>query len=252
MAPRGGIPIRSAEEIGYIARAGRIAAKLRRELGKRVAAGVTTRELDRFAEGYMAHFGARPAQKGFNGYPYAICAAVNDCVCHGMPDDRPLKRGDLVTLDFVVELDGWMADTAWTYAVGEVAPEVRLLRTAAYRAMARGLEKVYPGRRIGDIAEAVRQIAKEGKYGVVATFGGHGIGKALHEPPQVPFVGKPGRGVQLQKGMVITIEPMITMSSPEVIISEDGWSVRTVDGGLSAQFEHTVAVTAEGPVILTK
>jgi methionyl aminopeptidase len=252
MAGKVEIPIRSKEEIGYIARAGQLAAELRRELGKRVVAGGTTRQLDQFAEAYMDQHRARPAQKGFHGYPYAICAAVNECVCHGMPDDRPLERGDIVTLDFVVELDGWMADTAWTFAVGETSPAASRLRSAAYQAMAKGIEQARPGNRIGDIAAGVQQIAKQGNYGVVAQFGGHGIGRDLHEPPAVSFAGKPGRGVRLEEGMVITIEPMITIGSPEVIISQDGWTVYTLEGGLAAQFEHTVAITAEGPVILTR
>ncbi|KIL37516.1 methionine aminopeptidase [Cohnella kolymensis] len=252
MARKAEIPIRSKEEIEYIAQAGRLAAQLRRELGKRVAAGVTTRQLDQFAETFMNEHGAKPAQKGFHGYPYAICAAVNDCVCHGMPDERALERGDIVTLDFVVDLDGWLADTAWTFAVGETSPEASRLRSAAYQAMAKGIEQAWPGKRIGDIAHAVQQAAHAGSYGVVAQFGGHGIGRNLHEPPEVSFVGRPGRGVRLEEGMVITIEPMITIGSPEVIISQDGWTVLTLEGGLAAQFEHTVAVTAEGPLILTK
>jgi methionyl aminopeptidase len=248
----GAIPIRSEEEIGHMAEAGRLAAKLKRELGKRATPGVTTLELDRFAEQYLHRRGALPAQKGFHGYPYSICAAVNDCVCHGMPDDRPLQQGDLVTLDFVVELNGWMADTAWTYAIGNVSTEAKRLRKAAYQAMMNGIKQARPGRTLGDIAQAVGFIADSGSYGVVSQFGGHGIGKAMHEPPEVPFVGRARTGRRLKEGMVITIEPMLVIGSPEVYIKEDGWTVVTEEGGLAAQFEHTVAITAEGPVILTK
>jgi methionyl aminopeptidase len=235
-----------------MALAGRLAAQLRRELGRRVAPGVTTLELNDFAEQYLLQRGAQPAQKGYHGYPYAICAAVNDCVCHGMPDAHLLRQGDLVTLDFVVEFGGWKADTAWTYAVGNVAPEAKRLRKAAYQAMVNGIAEVRPGRTIGDIAEAVGQVANGGSYGIVSQFGGHGIGRAMHEPPEVSYVGKAGTGHLLKEGMVITIEPMLTIGSPEVFIAEDGWTVLTQEGGLAAQFEHTVAVTAEGPLILTK
>lgn len=148
--------------------------------------------------------------------------------------------------------DGWMADTAWTYTVGEVASAANRLRKAAYSAMMEGIKQAWPGLRLGDIAEAVRLVAAKEPHGIVHQFGGHGIGRELHEPPEVPFVGEAGRGQLLEAGMVLTIEPMLTIGSSEVIIAEDGWSVLTQDGGLAAQFEHTVAVTGDGPVILTK
>ncbi|MCD9020548.1 type I methionyl aminopeptidase [Cohnella silvisoli] len=251
-AARGAIPIRNREELAEMAKAGRVAAQLRRELGKRVVPGVSTMELNLFAEQYMHDRGASPAQKGYHGYPYAICAAVNECVCHGMPGGRLLRDGDIVTLDFVVELNGWMADTAWTYAVGNITPEAKRLRKAAFQAMMSGIEQVRPGRTIGDIAAAVGRVANDsGSYGIVSQFGGHGIGRAMHEPPEVSYVGRARTGRKLKEGMVITIEPMLTIGSPEVYIAEDGWTVITEDGGLAAQFEHTVAVTTEGPVILT-
>ncbi|MFD0672485.1 type I methionyl aminopeptidase [Cohnella sp. GCM10027633] len=249
---KSGIAIRTKEEIAGLAVAGRLAAKLRRELGRRVKPGVTTLELNRFADEYMAKRGAYPAQIGFHGYPYAICAAVNDCVCHGLPDDRPLRDGDLVTLDFVVELNGWMADTAWTYAVGDVSPQHAKLRSAAYRAMMNGIAETRPKRTLGDIAEQVRLIAEAGGFGVISQFGGHGIGRAMHEPPEIPFVGQPGKGVRLREGMVVTIEPMLTIGDADIYMKEDGWSIMTEKGGWAAQFEHTVAVTADGPLILTK
>lgn len=247
-----GIPIRSREDLIGMASAGKLAARLRRELGKRVRPGVTTMELNDFADEYMIGRGASAAQKGYHGYPYAICAAVNECVCHGMPNGRPLKNGDLVTLDFVVELNGWMADTAWTYPVGQISDDANRLRKAAYQAMANGIVQARPGRTIGDVAAAVGRVADTGPYGVVSQFGGHGIGRSMHEPPEVPYVGKAGTGRRLKEGMVITIEPMLTIGSPDVWIAEDGWTVVTAEGGLAAQFEHTVAITAEGPVILTK
>lgn len=249
---RNGIAIRTKEEIAEQAAAGRLAAKLRRALGRRVRPGVTTLELNRFADEYLAECGAYPAQIGFHGYPYAICAAVNDCVCHGLPDDRPLREGDLVTLDFVVEHNGWMADTAWTYGVGSLSPQHAKLRAAAYRAMMNGIAQTRPGRTLGDIAEQVRLVAESGNYGVIRQFGGHGIGRAMHEPPEIPFVGEPGRGVRLREGMVVTIEPMLTIGEPDIYMKEDGWSIMTEQGGWAAQFEHTVAVTKEGPLILTK
>ncbi|WP_256376644.1 type I methionyl aminopeptidase [Cohnella herbarum] len=248
----GGIPIRSREDLIQMAAAGKLAARLRRELGKRVRPGVTTMELNEFAEKYMNERGAYAAQKGYHGYPFAICAAVNDCVCHGMPDERTLLNGDLVTLDFVVELNGWMADTAWTYPVGQVSPAANRLRKAAYQAMVSGIVHARAGRTIGDIATAIGHVANAGSFGVVSQFGGHGIGRSMHEPPEVPYVGKAGTGRRLKEGMVITIEPMLTIGSPDVFIAEDGWTVLTAEGGLAAQFEHTVAITAEGPLILTK
>jgi methionyl aminopeptidase len=169
-----------------------------------------------------------------------------------MPNERLLQDGDLVTLDFVVELDGWMADTAWTYAVGNVKPEALKLRKAAYQAMWQGIAQAKVGNTIGDIAAAVGLVAESGPYGIVSQFGGHGIGRSLHEPPEVSYVGKAGAGRKLKEGMVITIEPMLTIGSPEVYIAEDGWTVLTIEGGLSAQFEHTVAITADGPLVLTK
>jgi methionyl aminopeptidase len=251
-AAGGAIPIRTREELAEMSKAGRLAAQLRRELGKRVAPGVSTMELNRFAEQYINNRGASPAQKGYHGYPYAICAAVNECVCHGMPNERQLLDGDIVTLDFVVELNGWMADTAWTYAVGNIKPEAKRLRKAAYQAMMNGIGQARPGRTIGDIAAAVGQAADlAGSYGVVSQFGGHGIGRAMHEPPEVSYVGKARTGRKLKEGMVITIEPMLTIGSPKVYIEEDGWTVVTEEGGLAAQFEHTVAVAADGPIILT-
>jgi methionyl aminopeptidase len=247
------IPIRTREELSEMAKAGSLAARLRRELGKRVAPGVSTMELNLYAEQYMRNHGASPAQKGYRGYPYAICAAVNECVCHGMPSDKLLREGDIVTLDFVVELNGWMADTAWTYAVGKVNPEASRLRKAAYQAMMHGIGQARPGRTIGDIAAAVGQVAETaGPYGIVSQFGGHGIGRAMHEPPEVSFVGKARTGRKLREGMVLTIEPMLTIGSSEVNIEADGWTVVTEDGGLAAQFEHTIAITQDGPMILTK
>jgi methionyl aminopeptidase len=246
------IPIRTPEELSEIAKAGSIAAGLRSALGKRAAPGVSTMELNLFAEQYMRNHGASPAQIGYHGYPYAICAAVNECVCHGMPSDKLLREGDIVTLDFVVELNGWFADTAWTYAVGKISPEAMKLRKAAYQAMIQGIRQARPGRTIGDIAAAVGQVAETaGPYGVVSQFGGHGIGRAMHEPPEVSYVGKARTGRKLKEGMVITIEPMLTIGSPDVYIADDGWTVLTEEGGLAAQFEHTVAITAAGPMILT-
>ncbi|TFE23699.1 type I methionyl aminopeptidase [Cohnella luojiensis] len=232
--------------------AGRLAGKLRRELGRRVKPGVSTLELNDYAERYMNEHGASPAQKGYHGYPYAICAAVNDCVCHGMPNERLLKDGDIVTLDFVVEFNGWMADTAWTYAVGAITPEASMLRKAAHQAMVNGIAEARVGQTIGDIGEAVGRVAEAGAYGIVSQFGGHGIGRSMHEPPEVPYVGKAGTGRKLKEGMVITIEPMLTIGSSDVYIAEDGWTVLTMEGGLAAQFEHTVAITSEGPIVLTR
>jgi len=245
------VGIRTREKFAGMARAGRLAGRLRRKLGALVKPGITTMDLNRFAERFLREHGAHAAQIGYLGYPYAICAAVNDCACHGMPDGRKLKEGDLVTLDFVVEVNGWMADTAWTFAVGQVSGEADRLRKAAYGATMNGIAKAVPGNRIGDIAATIGQVAEAGNYGIVSQFGGHGIGRTMHEPPVVSHVGRAGEGTLLREGMAITVEPILTRGSPEVFIAEDGWSAMTMEGGLAAQFEHTVAITSDGPIILT-
>ncbi|MBM7568930.1 type I methionyl aminopeptidase [Paenibacillus sacheonensis] len=245
------IQYKTREEIERMRKAGRIVAACHREIGKRLKPGATTLEIDRFAEAYMVNCGAKPAQKGYKGYPYATCASACDVVCHGFPRDVPLREGEIVTIDMVVELDGWMADSAWTYAVGRVDREMVRLMNAAKTALYQGIAQAAAGNRLGDIGHAVQAVAKREQYGIVEAFIGHGIGRRIHEDPQVHHTGKAGTGRKLREGMVITIEPIFVTGRPHISIDADGWTARTLDGSWGAQFEHTVAVTSGGPIILT-
>lgn len=243
--------LKSEEDIGWIRKAGRIVAECHHAIACRIAPGVTTLEIDRFVERMMAERGARPAQKGYKGYPFAICASVNEVVCHGFPDSVPLQQGDIVTIDMVADVEGWKADSAWTYTIGKGSPQVERLLLTARQALFRGIQQALPGRRIGDIGQAVRQHAERSGFAVVPSFVGHGIGRNIHEPPEVSHVAAAGTGGRLRDGMVLTIEPILTIGRPEVMIASDGWTALTRDRSWSAQFEHTVAITSAGPVILT-
>lgn len=246
------IQLKSAEEIGYMREAGRILAACHREIAKHVKPGVSTRELDARVEDFLGKKGASPEQKGYKGFPYATCASVNDVVCHGFPDDRPLREGDVVTIDIVVNKDGWLADSGWTYAVGTVGADTRRLMKITHEALYKGIERARPGATIGDIGYAVEQAAEHEGFGIVKSLVGHGIGRSMHEPPDVPSYGIPGRGLKLKAGMVITIEPVFMLGkSGAVWWGDDGWSIASADGSVGVQYEHTVAVTQEGPFILT-
>ncbi|MCU6710613.1 type I methionyl aminopeptidase [Paenibacillus sp. J5C_2022] len=246
------LELKTRENIRGIRKAGRIVAACHRALSRRLAPGVTTQEIDRFVERFMLDRGAIPAQKGYKGYPYATCASVNDVVCHGFPDTEPLESGDIVTIDMVADLDGWKADSAWTYAIGKTTSATDKLIRAAKASMLAGIKQAVPGNCIGDIGHAVQSRAEREGYSVVKMFVGHGIGRGLHEYPQVDHFGVKGDGVRLEEGMVITIEPIITKGSADIFIMPDGWTAKTVDGAWAAQFEHTVAITKNGPVILTR
>ncbi|MFR4555194.1 MAG: type I methionyl aminopeptidase, partial [Peptoniphilus sp.] len=195
--------------------------------------------------------GAYPEQKGYEGYPYSVCASVNDEICHGFPTEYELKDGDIITVDMVVNVDGWLADSAWSYEVGNVSPEAKKLLQVTREAMYKGIEKAVIGNRLGDIGAAVQKHAEDNGYSVVREFVGHGIGQEMHEDPQVLHYGKPGRGLRIQEGMVFTIEPMINMGKKELTIDDNGWTARTKDGSLSAQYEHQIAITKDGPIIIT-
>lgn len=233
-------------------RSGRLLASCHRELARIIAPGITPLEIDRFVEDYLRSHGATPEQKGYMGYPYATCCSINDVVCHGMPDGNPLREGDIVTIDMVVNIDGWLADSAWTYPVGIISSEARRLLEVTRDSLYRGIAQAKAGNRLGDISHAIQSFAESQGYSVVRQFVGHGIGRRMHEDPQVPHFGRPNQGVLLQAGMVITIEPMLNAGGYRVKIDDDGWTARTVDGSLSAQYEHTVAITEEGPLILTE
>lgn len=243
---------KTAEQIAQIARAGSILAACRNALRAFIRPGVSTLDIDAYVERFLARHGASPEQKGYRGYPYATCASVNDVACHGMPSRTALRDGDIVTIDMVVNRDGWLADSAWTFAVGDVSASSRRLMRAAKNCLYAGIAQVAVGKRTGDIAHAIRQISDANGYSIISDFTGHGIGSWIHEWPPVPHTGKPGKGVRLEEGMVITIEPIVTAGRPKVRIESDGWTARAVDGKRSAQYEHTIAVTRDGPLILTE
>lgn len=246
------IILKSKDEIQYMKKAGEILAACHREIAKMIRPGIQTQEIDAFAESFMKKHGATPEQKGYNGYPYATCASVNDVICHGFPGKYALKDGDIVTIDMVVNLDGWLADSAWSYAVGNVSEQAQKLLDVTKTSLYKGIEKAVIGNRIGDISNAIQVYAEGEGFSVVREFIGHGIGQEMHEEPQVPHYGPAGRGPRLKEGMVITIEPMLNVGTYRSKLDSDGWTARTQDGKLSAQYEHTIAITADGPVILTE
>jgi len=212
---------------------------------------VTTSELDRLAEEFIRSQGGRPSFKGYRGFPASICSSVNDQVVHGIPGPRELKDGDIVGIDVGVELEGYHGDAAWTFPVGEVSDEAKRLLQVTREALAMGIAQARPGGRIGDISHAVQSHVEAAGFSVVRELVGHGIGREMHEEPQVPNYGPPGRGPRLMVGQVLAIEPMVNIGGAEVVTGSDGWTIATRDGSLSAHFEHTVAVGATGPVILS-
>lgn len=246
------IVIKTKEEIEKMKIAGELLASVHREIAKIIKPGISTMDIDRFVEKYLEEKGAYPEQKGYHGYPYATCASINDEVCHGYPREEKLKDGDIVTIDMVVNVDGWLSDSAWTYGVGNVSEEAQKLMDTTKEALYLGIEQALIGNRLGDIGHAIQSHTEGKGYSVVRDFIGHGIGKDMHEDPQVLHYGTKGRGSRLTEGMVFTIEPMINTGSFKIKMDENGWTARTIDGGLSAQYEHTIAITEEGPIILTK
>lgn len=245
------IILKREEEIQKMKEAGVILANIHKEIAKMIKPGITTMEIDEFVEDYLKKNNAYPEQRGYQGYPYATCASINDEICHGYPRKEPLKDGDIVTIDMVVNLDGWLADSAWSYAVGNVSDEANKLLEITKESLYKGIEQATVGNRLGDIGHAIQSFVESHGYSVVRDFVGHGIGKKMHEDPQVPHYGVPGRGQRLVEGMVITIEPMINIGKYHMKIDDNDWTARTVDGELSAQYEHTIAITKDGPVILT-
>ena len=245
------IIIKTEDEIKKMQVAGTVLSDVHHKLRDFIKPGVKTIEIDRFVENYLKERGAYPEQKGYEGYPYSVCASVNDEICHGFPTEYELKDGDIITVDMVVNVDGWLADSAWSYEVGNVSPEAKKLLQVTREAMYKGIEKAVIGNRLGDIGAAVQKHAEDNGYSVVREFVGHGIGQEMHEDPQVLHYGKPGRGLRIQEGMVFTIEPMINMGKKELTIDDNGWTARTKDGSLSAQYEHQIAITKDGPIIIT-
>lgn len=247
------IALKNADEIRAIERAGRILAALHIELEPRVVPGATTAELDRVAEDFIrSHDGAEPAFKGLYGFPASLCTSVNEEVVHGIPSERRrLNEGDIVSVDAGVRLDGWYADAARTFPVGDVDERTATLLQVTRDALAAGIEQARAGNRIGDIGHAIQEIAEAAGFGVVRDLVGHGIGRGPHEEPQVPNYGRPGRGLRLQPGLVLAIEPMVNAGQVGVRTLADRWTVVSADGSRSAHFEQTVAITEAGPLILT-
>jgi methionyl aminopeptidase len=246
------IILKSRSEIEKMRRSNAIVAVILEELRKKIRPGVKTIELDRLSEELALKKGARPAFKGYRGYPYSLCTSVNNEVVHGMPSERDLREGDIVSLDFGILNDGYYGDAAVTVPVGEITPAAKRLLKVTEEALYRGIAEVKTGNRIGDISAAIQGHVEASGYSVVRDLVGHGIGKSLHEDPQVPNYGSSGRGIELKTGMVFAIEPMVNEGTYRVDILRDGWTVVTADGKLSAHFEHSVAITENGPVILSR
>ena len=242
---------KSQQEIDTMARAGRVVAETLALLEEQIQPGVTTAELDAAAEEFIRSRGGEPTFKGYKGYPAATCLSPNDMVVHGIPGARTLADGDILSVDVGVTLDGFVADSAWTFAVGSIAPEAQRLLDTCRAALDAGILEARLGNTIGDISQAVQTVTEAAGFSVIRSLVGHGVGRSMHEDPQVPNFVSAYRGPELQEGMTIAIEPMITAGSPDVYIHEDEWSISTSDASLAAHFEHTVAVTAAGPRILT-
>ena len=246
------IVCKSPREIEKMRRANVLVADVLAELSELVAPGVTTADLDAAAEKLVLAGGAEPAFKGYRGYPATLCASVNDEVVHGIPAKRALAEGDIISLDMGVKLDGFFGDSAVTVPVGRVSEDVQRLLRVTREALEKGIAQVRLGGRVSDIGHAIQEHVEANGFSVVREFVGHGIGAALHEEPQIANYGEPGRGPRLAEGMVLAIEPMVNMGRPAVKVLRDGWTAVTRDGSLSAHFEHTVAVTTNGPLVLTQ
>ncbi len=245
------IVLKSADEIAKIARGGRVVAEILELMLEEIRPGVRTRHLDLVAEEHIRSRGGSPAFLGYNGFPKSICTSINDVVVHGIPDETTVKEGDIIGIDVGVVMDGYVADAARTYAVGKVNEQAKRLMQVTETSLAAGIEMCVKGKHLTDISHAIQTVVEDAEFSVVVQFVGHGIGKQMHEEPQIPNFGPPGRGPKLEDGMVFAIEPMVNAGTYEVEVMEDGWTVRTKDRKLSAHWEHTVALTPEGPRILT-
>ena len=250
------ISLKSEREIEIMRRANVIVAEVLLELRQKVAPGVTTLELDAIAEEQTLKRKAIPAFKGYEVagrvFPRCLCVSVNEEIVHGIPSNRALREGDIVGLDYGVIYEGYYGDSAITVGVGKVSHQARALMGVTEEALYKGIEQLHDGKRLGDLGSAVQQVAEGAGFSVVRAFVGHGIGKRLHEEPPVPNYGEPDRGVRVREGMVLAIEPMVNAGSYEVAMKEDGWTAVTKDGSLAAHFEHSVAVTKNGPYILSQ
>ncbi len=246
------ISLKSKREIEIMREGGKILAGVLSELKKYVRAGLTTLDIDRKAAALIRERGGAPAFKGYRGYPAYICTSLNEQVVHGIPSERKIREGDMLSVDVGVKYMGYYTDAARTWVIGagsrEAGELIRAARDSLYKA---GLEQIQPGNKLGDVSHAIQKFIESQGFGVVRDFVGHGIGRGIHEEPQVPNFGKPGRGLKLEPGLVIAVEPMVTQGSHEVVILEDGWTVVTRDGKLSSHHEDTIAITESGPELLT-
>jgi len=246
------IILKSADELKAMQRAGKVVAQAHALVRELVRPGATTWDLDRAVEEFILKQNAIPAFKGYQGYPASICTSVNEVVVHGIPSqEEVLEEGSIISVDIGAFVDGFCGDSAWTYPVGEISPDVQLLLDTTEEALFQGIEQARVGNRLSDISHAVQRRAEERGFSVVRDFVGHGIGRQMHEAPQIPNFGPPGRGPRLKSGMTLAIEPMVNVGGYHVEVLADNWTVVTRDRSWSAHFEHTVAITDEGPVILT-
>lgn len=245
------IAIKNSRELSLMKEACVISARALQLAGEAVEPGVTTAELDRIIRKYIESQGAKPSFLGYGGFPASACISVNETVIHGIPDKRVIKAGDIISIDVGAHLNGYHGDNAATFAAGDISPQAQALLDATRESLYEGIAQAVAGNRVGDISAAVQQYVEMRGYSVVRQFVGHGVGTNLHEDPSVPNFGTPGRGPRLLPGMTLAIEPMVNMGVPDVDVLKDGWTTVTRDGKLSAHFEHTIAITKDGPVILT-
>ena len=245
------ITIKSEREIELMREAGKMVSMTHQYLKNFIKPGITTKELDRLAEEYIRKMGGVPTCKGYEGFPATLCTSVNDTVVHGIPDNCKLKDGDIITIDMVIGYKGYQGDAAWTYAVGEVSDDKKYLMEHTEKALYEGVKQVKPGNRIGDISNAVEEYANKHHLGVVKELCGHGIGREMHEDPEVPNYGPKGTGPKLREGMVICIEPMLNLGTADIYMLDDEWTIKTDDGKPAAHYEHTILVTKDGYEILT-
>ena len=245
------ITLKSKREIELLKEAGHIVYLTHQYLRPHIKAGIKTKELDRLAEEFIRSKGATPSFKGYEGFPSTLCISINDEVVHGFPSDRVIQDGDIISIDIGACYKGYHGDSAWTYTVGKVTDDAKYLLEHTEKALYEGIKQAKVGNRIGDISYAVEKYATEHNLGVVKELVGHGVGTSVHESPDVPNYGTKGTGPKIRDGMVIAIEPMLTLGSPDIYIEDNDWTVKTEDSSLSAHFEHTIAITNEGVIILT-
>lgn len=245
------ITLKSKREIELLKKAGNIVYQTHQYLKPYIKEGITTKELDKLAEDFIRSQDATPSFKGYQGFPGTICASINDEVVHGIPGNRKLKNGDIISIDIGACYKGYHGDSAWSYPVGEISEEAKYLLEHTEKSLFIGLEQIKPGNRVGDIGAAIEEYANNHNLGVVVELVGHGVGTSIHEEPEVPNYGKHGTGPLLKEGMVIAVEPMLNLGTPDIYILDDEWTIKTDDGLPSAHFEHTVAVTKDGYEILT-